>query len=293
LLFELDARPVRAEYDRAAAEQNRAQAQLDQATASHERVKDLAAKAVVSSLEIVAANNKVAEAKATLSAAEAGVNRARLDVEATRITAPIAGRIGHIELDVGNVVGPNTKLATLVSLSPVYASFDIDEATFRSLQRHLQKVKNTKPIPVLMKLHGDAQPERQGVIESIDNSFDPKTGTVRARATFPNEKDEVLPGMFAQVQLRWGEPKEALLIPDDSIMVQAHLRFAYAITPEDVVERRFVTAGQLEPDGHRVILTGLTPKDRVAIGIKETGNWQPAGTRVRAKEAKANKPGGR
>jgi RND family efflux transporter MFP subunit len=289
LLFELDASLVRAEYDKAAGELKRAQAQVEQAQATHEYSKSMVTKGLASPDVVVASNAKVAEAKAALAAAQAGVERARLDVDATKITAPIAGRIGQIELDVGNAVGPNTKLATLVSLSPVYASFDIDEATFRTLQRYFQQPNSAKPIEALMKLHGD-ELERKGALYSIDNSFDPKTGTVRARAKFPDEKDEVRPGMFAKVQLRWGEPREALIIPDATIQrrVVIDQDWVHVITPENVIEHRIVTVGKLEPAG-RVILSGLTPKDRVMTGARQ-GEITRQGVRVRATEATTPKP---
>jgi RND family efflux transporter MFP subunit len=293
VLFQLDSSIARADYEKAAAELKRAQAIVEQARVHRERTKQLSTKNLTSSQELLASDAKVAEAQASLSAAQAGVERARFDVDATQIKAPIAGRVGHMELDVGNVVGPNSKLATLVSLSPIYVYFDIDEITFRSVHRYLQNAKAEKPLIVLMQLSGDTQPLRPGALESIDNSFDPKTGTVRARAKFPNDKDEILPGMFANVQLSWGEPREAILIPEHCIQANRSRNFVFVITPENVVEQRAIKVGKVENEG-RAILSGLTPKDRVMDKVGDNhGTPVTAGTRVRATEVKATKTDGR
>jgi multidrug efflux system membrane fusion protein len=293
VLFQLDSSIVRADYEKAAAELKRARAIVELAKVNLDEAKRLSAQNAISSQGLLAYDAKLAEAQASLSAAQAGVERARFDVDATQIKAPIAGRVGHLELDVGNVVGPNTKLATVVSLSPIFVYFDIDEVTFRSVHRHLQNAKAEKPLIVLMQLSGDTQPLRPGVLDSIDNSFDPKTGTVRARAKFPNDKDEILPGMFANVQLSWGEPREAILIPDQYIQADPGGNYVFVITPENVVQQCAIKVGKVENEG-RAILSGLTPKDRVMDKVGDNhGTLVTAGTRVRATEVKATKTEGR
>lgn len=288
LLFQLDAAIVRAEYDKAVGELRRAQAQVEQTKAALERAKDLAVKGLGSAADVVVANAKIAEATASLSAAQAGVERAKLDVEAAKITAPIAGRLGRIEIDVGNVVGPSTKLATVVSLSPIFVSFNIDERSYRDLQEFLQKGESEKQIQVVMKLSGGSRPERRGILDSIDNSFDPKTGTLRALAKFPNENDEVLPGMFAQVQLTLGGPKERLLVPSSSIYPgQNDKRHVNVVTSDNVIRQRTISVGNTVEE-NLVVLSGLTAADRVLLkpfvkGIK-------LGDHVRATEAKVVKP---
>jgi RND family efflux transporter MFP subunit len=201
--------------------------------------------------------------------ARAACDAAKLDLEFTRITAPLGGQIGRPLIDAGNTVrAGETQLAILVSTDPVYADFDVDERTLLRLRRAQQESKDPATSPqrsaVFMGLADEDGFPHQGRFDAVDSRIDEATGTLGCRAVFPNPKGLLVPGMFARVRLPCSPPAPALLLPDRAIGADTEQRYVFVVNEIEALERRPVETGAAV-DGLRVIRRGLSPGDWVVI----------------------------
>ena len=207
--------------------------------------------------ELVGAEAEVATASATFE-------QVRLDITSTRITAPAAGRVGQIRFDSGSDVDPKTVLTTLVSVDPLYVAFDIDQNTFVHMRSRLL---SSKPeLPVLLKLQGEGSFDCRGHVDSVDNRFNPATGTIQVRAVFPNAKAEIVPGMFANVRLITGETTEGLWIPQASIFADQGRHYVNVVNAKNEIERRYIMLGRVE-DELRLVREGIGAEDRIVVDV--------------------------
>jgi RND family efflux transporter MFP subunit len=271
LLFEIDPRPYQAELDKAQAEVTRAEARLKRLTADFERAKKLMAGGGIGAENFDRIAGDREEAQAALHAAQAARDVAKLNLSFTKVTAPIAGKIGQPALDAGNlVVADTTSLARIVSVDPLFVYFDIDERTFLRLRRtrladRARGERELEP-PVMIGLSDEDGYPHRGTVDFIDNRVDPTKGTIRCRAAFPNRQGQLLPGMFARVRLATSAPHKALLVPETAIGSDQGRRYVFVVDDRDVLERRPVKLG-LSQDGLREVLEGLTAGDRVAVDL--------------------------
>ena len=198
LLFVIDARPFQAEVDRLRAELLRARATIQRATSELQRAERLSTENAISHEELDRRAAFAQESAAQASAIEATLRAAELNLEFTRVTAPISGRVGRAIVTEGNLVstgpGEATLLTTVVSLDPIYASFDADEQTFLrygDLARAGKRASARQSgLPIQMALAGDDAFPREGKMDFLDNQMDPTTGTIGARADFPECRPE-------------------------------------------------------------------------------------------------------
>src|SRR5712671_741281 len=201
LLVTIDPAPYAAEVERAQAQVVAAQARVTYTKSEHERAQRLWNESAIARRELDERVNAQQEADANLRAAEAALLSARLNLGYTQVRAPVSGRVGRLEITVGNLVaaGPGAPvLTTLVSVNPIYASFDADE---RVVLRALKDL--TQGIPVEMETAGGTT--HRGRLQLIDNQVNARSGTVRVRAVFDNKDGSLIPGQFAK--LRMGQAK--------------------------------------------------------------------------------------
>jgi multidrug efflux system membrane fusion protein len=271
VLFEIDPRPYQAELDRASAELQRARSRADLAGTEAVRARALADKEAISREELESKTSAVHEGDASIRAAQAAVAKARLDLEWTHVRAPIDGRIGRAEVTAGNLVEggapSSTRLTTIVSLDPIYLSFESDEQTY--LKYGLSRTGNgatrgQAPRAVYMSLATDSTFTREGHLDFVDNQLDAATGTVRARAVFANHDRALAPGLFARVRLAGGTTTHAVLVRDAAIGTDQDRKFVLVMKNDSTLEYRRVTLGRLT-DGLRIIADGLAPGERVVI----------------------------
>ena len=262
LLFEIDARPFQAEVDRLRAELARANATVQRASSELERANRLSSEDAMSSEE---RDRRVAFAKesaAQVAAVEAGLRAAELNLEFTRVASPIDGRVGRAIVTVGNLVssGPAeaTLLTTVVSLDPIYASFEADEQTF---QHYTARANG---LPVRMALANEETFPRQGRLDFLDNQINPATGTIRGRTIFRNRDLALTPGSFVRLRLPGSAVYRALLIQDRAIGTDLDKRYVYAVAANGTVEYRAVQLGPII-DGLRVVRSGLKAGDVVVV----------------------------
>jgi len=272
LLYVIDPRPYQAILDQTRADVVRAKAALDLAENDLARAERLYKSRAISEEELDSRSNQKREALASLEAAKAAVTSAELNVEFTHIKAPISGRIGRTRITAGNLVTggdfDSTLLTTIVSLDPVHVYFTADEQAVLHYARMdmtgTRKSSRTTHNPVHLRLVDEEEYTHEGYMDFVDNQIDLATGTLRVRAVVANPDYLLVPGMFADVQLRGESQYEALLIPDSAISVDQTIRFVYVLGENDTVERRQVKPGRLE-GSLRVIREGIDPDDRVII----------------------------
>ncbi|WP_392887871.1 efflux RND transporter periplasmic adaptor subunit [Pseudomonas migulae] len=205
-------------------------------------------------------------AQAEVLSAEGALSAAKLDLEFTRITAPMSGRISRKLISEGNLVnGGNssaTLLTTIVSIDPIDIYFDIDEQSYLKYRRQTPAAANQSQVRIA--LPGEVEPSMTGRMDFIDNRLDPSTGTLRQRARVSNRDLRLSPGQFGRVQFSSQAPYPALLLPDTAISIDATRKVVYVLNAQNKVEVRPVTLGKLH-DGLREIASGLQAQDRVIV----------------------------
>lgn len=270
LLVVIDPKPYQADLDRAAAERERAERHLDLARNDLRRVETLRGTKAISEEEYDSRSNTVKEGEAALAAAKAAEAVARLNLDYTRITAPIAGKIGRRLVTVGNLVpgqggAGSTVLATIVSQNPVYCYFDVEEGAFRKYRSDLTAAgaaNGSAGLACELNLVNEKGFTHKGRLDFFDNQINPQTGTIRLRAVFENADRALVPGMFANVRVQSGAPESALLVPDVAVQSDQGYKFVYLANGESKVEVRSIEAGRAY-GAMRSVLKGLTPQDRV------------------------------
>lgn len=278
ILFEIDQRPYKAELAKATASVKQAEAHLERLVRQEARMKKLLPSKAITTDEYESITFELAEAQATLAAAKASEELAVLDLGYTRVTSRISGTIGRRLVDPGNLVkADETPLATVISINPIYAYFDLDERTVLRMRRLMQEGKVKSPleadIPAEVAVADDPQFTMKGTINFIDNQLDGSTGTLRGRAIIHNQEGLLSPGLFVRLRVPIGEPHPAILIREEALGSDQGQRFVYVIqktkdektgTVDDVVKYRRVKIGMLI-GGRRVIEEGLKPDERVIV----------------------------
>jgi membrane fusion protein, multidrug efflux system len=263
LLFTIDPRPYQAEVDRAAAQLASAQSRSGYAASDWARAQRLLTDNAIARRDYDQAQNANREATAAVQAAKAALEAAQINLGYTAITAPVSGRVSRAELTVGNVVsiGANAPvLTTLVSMSPIYASFDVDEHSYLHFLSHDSKLT----VPVSIGLANETGYSRQGVIDSVDNRLDTSSGTIRVRARFDNADGVLVPGLYARVRVGGGAPHQAVLVSDAAVQTDQDKKFVLLVDKANKVQYREVKLGD-QHQGLRVISAGLQPGDRIVV----------------------------
>ncbi|WP_026359595.1 efflux RND transporter periplasmic adaptor subunit [Sphingomonas sp. PR090111-T3T-6A] len=266
LLFTVDPRPYGAALAEAQAGVATAESALALARSDYERASRLKGDDAVSAGEIDALGAKVRTATAALSAARARARTRALDVEFTQVRAPISGRISDRRVDAGNLVvggegAAATLLTTINALDPIYFSFDASEALYLKARR----AQAAGADQVQIRLQGETGYDWKGKLDFTDNGVDPRSGTIRARATIANPKLVLTPGLFGNMRLASGGTARALLVPDTAIQADQADKAVLVVDKDGTVALRKVVLGPVV-DGLRIIASGLAPGDRVVIG---------------------------
>jgi len=272
VLFEIDDRPFQAQVDRLRAELAQARAARDRTASELKRAERLSTENAMSLEERERRASMAAESDAHSAAIAAALRAAELDLEFTRVISPIDGRVGRAIVTRGNLVssgpGEATLLTTVVSLDPIYASFDADEQTFLrygDLARDGKRPNARQSgLGVQMALANDPSFGREGSLTFLDNQLDPSTGTIRGRATFRNADRQLTPGLFVRLRLPGTAAYQGVLVEDRAIGTDLDRRFVFVVGADKKVESRTVTLGPLV-DGLRVVRTGLRAGELVIV----------------------------
>lgn len=276
LLVTIDPAPYLAEVNRAKANVSSASARLTLAQSEQARAQRLWADQAISQSDVESKVNELKAAQAGLDAAQAELQIANLNLSYTQVRAPVSGRVGRIEVTVGNLVaaGPQAQMLTsLVSVSPIYASFDADETVVGRTLEDLKTAGGGKldSIPVTLETGTAGEAPVEGHLQLIDNQFDNGSGTLKARAVFSNTEGKLIPGQFVRVHMGAAQTKPALLISELAVGTDQNKRFVYVVDKAHKVSYREVTLGGTA-NGLRIVTSGLTAGERVVVdGVQHVG----------------------
>lgn len=306
-LFTIDPRPYAAEVDRAAAQLASAQARDVFTSTDLARAQRLIADNAIAKKDFDQKENAAREAAANVKAARAALETARINLGYTQIVAPVAGRVSRAEITVGNTVSAGAQspaLTTVVSVSPMYAAFDVDEQTYL---RYLARDMGKSGVPVDLGLANESGYSRKGTVYSVDNRFDTTSGTIRVRARFDNADGALVPGLYARIRVGGGEPHPALLVDEAAIGTDQSKKFVLVVDPANKVQYREVQLGERHgglveiagglKEGERIVVNGLqrvrpgdpvTPKTVKMAG--DTGDGHDIAVADAAPAAPAAKP---
>ncbi|ANY17786.1 efflux RND transporter periplasmic adaptor subunit [Bordetella pseudohinzii] len=265
VLFTIDPRPYVAEVDRATAQLAAAQARAAYTASDLARGQRLLGENAIAKRDFEEKQNAAREAAANLQAARAALESARLNLGYTRITAPVDGRVSRAEVTVGNVVNAGAQsvpLTTLVSVSRMYASFDVDEQTFL---KYVNPSRTTgTDVPVQLGLANEEGYSREGQVQYVDNRLDTTSGTIRVRAVFDNRDGSLVPGLYARVRLGGGAPREAVLVDEKAIGTDQNKRYVLVLDDKNHAAYREVTLGA-NVGPLRVVEKGLEAGERIVV----------------------------
>jgi multidrug efflux system membrane fusion protein len=264
VLFVIDPRPYAAEVDRAEAQLAAAKARDGYAQTDWQRAQRLIADNAIAKRDYDEKQNAARESTANVKAAEAALETARINLGYTRIVAPVSGRVSRAEITVGNVVSAGAAaapLTTLVSVSPIYASFDVDEQTYL---QYISHVRNGEHVPVDLGLADESGYSRKGAIASVDNRLDTSSGTIRVRARFDNADGTLVPGLYARIKVGGGEPHPALLIDEAAIGTDQDKKYVLVVDAQNHIAYREVQLGAAQGN-QRVVKSGLHEGEHIVV----------------------------
>jgi RND family efflux transporter MFP subunit len=304
LLFSIDKRPFQNTLDQARANLAQAQSNLTFTEADLARGEKLVRDKTITDQLFEQRAQAKRNAQASVTANEAAVRQAELDVEFTELRSPIAGRIGDRRVSPGNLVtggasGNTTLLASIVSLDPIRFEFTFDEAAYLRYERFSSGGKEVTgregSVFVALKLIDEADFEHRGYMDFVDNAIDRSSGTIRGRAVFSNPSATFTPGMFARIRVPGSPAYSALLVPDVAIGTEQARKYVLVVDADNVARQKYVTLGQVV-EGQRVVKDGVAADDRVIVnglmraraGSKVTPQQQEPAPQARAAQPKTD-----
>jgi multidrug efflux system membrane fusion protein len=262
LLITIDPDPYAAEVERAQAQVVAAQARVTYTKSERERAQRLWDESAIARRELDERINAAQEADANLRAAQAALTSAKLNLSYTQVRAPVSGRVGKLEVTVGNLVsaGPGAPvLTTLVSVNPIYASFDADEhVVLRALQ------EGTRGVAVEAETVTNGGRKLQGRLQLIDNQVNTRSGTVRVRAVFENKDGSLIPGQYVKLRMGRAKAEPAILVSERAIGTDQDKRFVFVVDADNKAVWRQVQLGGTA-NGQRIVTAGLEPGERIVV----------------------------
>jgi RND family efflux transporter MFP subunit len=270
VLFVIDPRPYVAERDKARAQLAQARSQLALAKSERDRATKLLGQHAISQEEFDTRTAGNEQAQASVEGAQAALDSAALNLEFTRVTAPITARISRALVTSGNYVASGvTPLTTLVSLDPIYVTFDGDEQAYLRYSKLARASargasQDATRNPVVVGLANESGYPHQGTLVFIDNALDPATGTIHSRALLENHERLFTPGLFARIRLLDSAQHDAVLVNDSAIGTDQTVRYVLVVGASNKVEYRPVQLGPVI-DGLRVVQSGLTAGETVVV----------------------------
>ncbi|SCW67458.1 membrane fusion protein, multidrug efflux system [Rhizobium mongolense subsp. loessense] len=271
LLFTIDPAPYQAAVSQAEGQVASAEAKVSLAQIELERGRRLSDSRTISQSDMDQRQSAFTEAQAGLRTAQAALQSAELDLGYTEVRAPVSGRVGKLEITAGNLVAAGSAspaLTTLVSIDPIYASFNASEEmvtkALSQLPANDSAVRALEQIPVEVGTLADEGTPIKGKLQLVDNQVDAASGTIGVRAVFDNPGGKLIPGQF--VRVRMGQPKaeNKILVSERAIGTDQDKKFVFVVDGENKVSYRPVQLGRVS-DGLRVVESGLNPGEKIVV----------------------------
>ncbi|MFC0216844.1 efflux RND transporter periplasmic adaptor subunit [Pseudochelatococcus lubricantis] len=266
LLVSIDQAPYLAELERAQAQVLAVQARVALSEREHERGQQLIATRNLSQRDLDTRVNALREAQANLRAAEAARRVAQLNLDYTQIRAPISGRIGRLDVTVGNLITAGGQVLTsLLSVDPIYAAFNADERSVLDALASLPDGSHAlEQIPVRLTTATTEAAQFSGRLHFVDNGIDGASGTVRVRALLDNPDGRLMPGQFVRVRLGQAKAEPQLVINERAVGTDQNKKFVFVVGDDSKAVWREVSLGSSH-DGLRVVNAGLKPGERIIV----------------------------
>ena len=274
LLFVIEPRPFELALETSKAQLAQTEAQVQLAQQQLDRTAQLRKNDYATKETYDERVSQLAIATASRDAALAAVNQAQLNLDYTRVTAPVAGRMGRHEVSVGNLVmggtsGNTTLLTTIVSLDPIWLTFNVSEGDGMTYKRLVQKGEIKSARDNIIEVQGQLMDEKtwtlKGSINFVDNQYDRSSGTIRVRAAFANPNLFITPGQFGRVRVPMSQLHPTILVPDAAVVTDQSVKLLFTVGPDGTVVPKPVELGPVTDDGLRIIRSGITPDDQVII----------------------------
>lgn len=270
LLFSIDPRSFDAAFAEARSRLEIARTGFDLAQQELQRAETLRKGNAVAETVFDQRRQQFLSAQAEVEAAQAALRQAQLNLDYTKIQAPISGRIGRKMISTGNLVNANeTVLTTIVALDPIYFYFDVDERSYIAYARAaLERTSPSGreiPFEVRMSIPGDPREQRTGSMNFVDNRIDGSTGTIWGRALFENADLFLQPGMFGRISIPGSGNYRAVLIPDEAIGSDQDRRIVYVLGSNNTISAKQIRPGP-KIDGYRVVREGLSGEETIVVG---------------------------
>jgi RND family efflux transporter MFP subunit len=274
LLFVIEPKPFELALQTAKAQLSQAEAQLQLAKAQLDRTAQLRKNDYATQETYDERVAQVNIATAARDAAIAAVNQAQLNLDYTHITAPVSGRMGRHEVSIGNLImggttGSTTLLTTIVSLDPIWLSFNVSEGEGMTYKRLVQKGEIKSARENTIQVEGQLMDEKQwtlkGTIDFVDNQYDRSSGTIRVRAAFSNPNLFITPGQFGRVRVPMSQFKPTMLVPDAAVVTDQSVKMLFTVAPDGTVVPKPVELGPVTDSNLRIIRSGITTDDEIII----------------------------
>ena len=263
ILYQIDSTRYEALMQEALADVEVKTATLKQATREWERVKTLFEQDSTSQKERDSALSAFEMAQASLKASQANLKKTQIDLGYTKVKAPISGLTSLNTQDIGSYVGSSAEsmnLITITQINPIYVEFSIPDIELFKKRFILNNVAQTK-LPVTINFTDGFEYEQKGTLDFIDSFVDNETSTVKARATFTNPKNDLIPGLFVRVKIDGLVYKNAINIPQSSLLQDATGTFVYIVKENQAIKVP-VKIGNIVKDSY-IIDSGLNVGDVV------------------------------
>ena len=266
LLMQIDPRPYQAALDQSLAKQNQDQAQLDYAQKVLSRDVELFDKRVLDPQSLDLQKATAAQMAALVKADEAAVASAKVQLEFTKITSPIDGRVGLRLVDQGNIVHASDQagLVIITQIRPISVIFTLPESNLREVTKRVAANDGEQSLTVVATNQEDNQILDQGELGAMDNQIDQATGTIKLKAIFKNRQLGLWPGQFVNIRLLVDTRKQALVVPANAVSEGPNGDFVYLIRPDLTAQVKTVKTGTSEA-GFTIIENGVSERDEVVV----------------------------
>lgn len=231
------------------------------------RGKEVAEQGFISQSDLDKLITNAAQTQAAVKAGEAALTKAKLDLSYTEISAPFDGQIGRVNIDVGNIISPQSGvLATITSIDPIYVNFSVEEALYTTYLQEHHNIQSPDQVPIDLKIRlpNNTEYAEAGMLDFADTKIDSNTGTVELRATFPNPNGIVLPGLFVKLIAESKNKSQMALVPQAAVQENQQGKFVLVVDETNKVSTRHVDLGR-RVNAMWVVNLGIKAGEKIII----------------------------